>query len=431
MVKAWGRCHDYDHYLTTPSYLDDVDFLVNDSVYSTFFGQGRSYGDVALNNGEHILSTSFLHRIQKFDNKTGILRAESGATLDQILQLIVPTGWFLPVSPGTKFVSLGGAVANDIHGKNHHKSGSFGAHVLKIGIRRSDGEELVLSPKRNSELFNLTISGLGLTGFIEWVEIKLIKINSSLMDVENIPYKSLDEYFDLAASSEDWQYSVSWVDCFASDNDLGRGVFSRAKHCHNKGELKIHNSSKQITLPIDLPNWVLNRATISLFNKLYQLRPAARYKGEQFYDSFFYPLDKIKGWNKLYGKRGFYQHQCIIPKQHAPEAMNALLTFISNSKSGSFLAVMKNHGVEHSPGRNSFCMEGTSIALDFANNGRPTIDLLEKLNVVVSQYGGRLYPAKDGMMNSSIFKQGYPNWKELENARDPGINSAFWQRVTE
>ncbi|MDA9649535.1 FAD-binding oxidoreductase [Alphaproteobacteria bacterium] len=430
MVESWGRCHNFNHEVTAPYYLSDIDFFYNESAFTTFYGQGRSYGDVALNNGEHVLDTHFLSRFQNFDWHNGILRAEAGVTLDQILQLIIPMGWFLPVTPGSKFVSLGGAVANDVHGKNHHLTGSLGAHVLQIGLRRTSGDRLVLSPQKNSELFNLTISGLGLTGLIEWVEIKLMPINSSMMEVENIPYYSLDEYFELAKESKDWQYSVAWIDCFASNDQMGRGIFTRAKHSSKKSELKVHDNSKQIVWPVEMPNGVLNRVTISLFNTLYRSRPAARFRGPQFYNQFFYPLDKIKGWNKLYGKKGFYQHQCIIPKQSARDAMKELLKYINESNNGSFLAVMKDHGPEHSPGLNSFCMEGTSLALDFSNKENSTIQLLERLNDIVNQYKGRIYPAKDSMMSSSIFQQGFPNWIELEKVRDPGVNSSFWLRVT-
>lgn len=430
MVKGWGRVHDYNHIVENPNYLPDVRLGEKTFPCTTFYGQGRSYGDVALNDGGRVLCTQFLSRVQKFDIKKGILRAESGITLDKILELIVPKGWFLPVTPGSKFVSLGGAVANDVHGKNHHHSGSFGAHVRRIGLKRSDGETLLLSTGQNRELFNLTISGLGLTGFIEWVEIQLLPIQSRNMEVENFPYDSLGSFFELSEVSKDWQYTVAWIDCFASDKSLGRGVFTRARHCSMPSSLKTQDSKSNIKWPMDMPSWLMNKATIKSFNALYRMRPAARFHGNFSYEPFFFPLDQIQGWNKLYGRRGFFQHQCIVPKKSAEKAMKHLLETINRSGQGSFLAVMKNHGVELSPGLNSFCLEGTSLALDFSNNGELTLKLLNSLDEIVREHGGRIYPAKDGSMSSSMYKLGFPNWKRIEELRDPAINSSFWKRVT-
>ena len=397
---------------------------------ATFFAQGRSYGDVALNDGGTLIKTGNLNRLISADWEKGIVRAESGLTLDALLRVCVPKGWFLPVTPGTKFVSLGGAVANDVHGKNHHISGSFGAHVKRLGLSRSDGEAFILSPRKNKDLFKLTISGLGLTGFIEWVELQLIPIKSASMTVENIPFNSLDEFFAHSDDSKNWPYTVAWVDCLASGQELGRGIFSRGRHSEVPGALAAHDASTKLTWPADAPNWFLNKVSISTFNRLYRARPGARFQGEQHYDPFFYPLDGIKNWNKMYGKQGFFQHQSIIPKDEAHNGVRALLEVIERSGQGSFLAVMKNHGRETSPGLNSFCLEGTSLALDFANHGAKTLSLLSELEAISLKHGGRLYPAKDGTMSAAGYQQGYPNWRALEDARDPILDSAFWQRVT-
>lgn len=428
MVQGWGRTHKYCHNTQAPGYLSEMSFSAKPDVVTTLHGQGRSYGDIALNDGGCVVTTENLNRLIAADWTTGLMRCEAGMTLDQVLRIAVPRGWFLSVTPGTKFVSLGGAVANDVHGKNHHEVGSFGNCVTALGLKRSDGERLCLSRNENTDLFSLTISGLGLTGFIEWVELQLIPIRSPLMYVENFRYGSLEEFFELSDQSDDWPYTVSWVDCFASGKALGRGIFTRARHDQTHTALIPHGDSK-LSFPMDAPGWLLNRATITAFNALYRARPGAFFKGKQPYGAFFYPLDGIKHWNRMYGKRGFYQHQSLIPPEHAAQAMRELLNTIRSSGQGSFLAVMKNHGPELSPGRNSFCFEGTSLALDFANKGAKTVDLVAALDAIVMRCEGRIYPAKDGLMSAQTYKRGFPHWQELEAMRDPALNSAFWQRV--
>lgn len=428
MVQGWGRAHKYRHKTQAPGYLSEMSFSRHPGMVTTLHGQGRSYGDIALNDGGCIVKTSNLSRLIAAEWTTGLVRCEAGMTLDQLLRVSVPKGWFLSVTPGTKFVSLGGAVANDVHGKNHHEVGSFGNCVTALGLKRSDGETLRLSRNENTDLFELTISGLGLTGFIQWVELQLIPIRSPLMYVENFRYNSLEEFFELSDQSKDWPYTVSWVDCFASGKALGRGVFTRARHDQTHMALVPHSNGK-LSFPVDAPGWLLNRATITTFNVLYRARPGAFFKGKQSYGAFFYPLDGIKDWNRMYGKRGFYQHQSLIPPVHAAQAMCELLNTIRTSGQGSFLAVMKNHGPEGSPGRNSFCFEGTSLALDFANKGTKTVGLIAALDAIVMRYEGRLYPAKDGLMSAQTYKRGFPHWRELEAMRDPALNSAFWQRV--
>jgi len=391
---------------------------------------GRSYGDVALNDHGRIIRTRHLDRLISADWESGVLRAEAGLSLDKLLRLTVPRGWFLPVTPGTKFVSLGGAVANDVHGKNHHQVGSFGAHIRKLGLVRSNGESLVLSPRENSDLFELTIGGLGLTGFIDWVEIQLVPITSPMMLVETLPFSNLDAFFELSADSTAWPFTVAWLDCFARGRALGRGLFTRGRHDSEPATLTVHASTARWNLPVDMPAFVLNKTTISAFNTLYRHRPAARLKGKQPYDPFFYPLDGIANWNRLYGVKGFFQHQSIIPKDAAPAGVRALLEAIGRAGQGSFLAVLKAHGPETSPGRMSFCLEGTSLALDFPNRGAKTHALLQQLDSLVLAHGGRIYAAKDGHMRAKTFQTGYPQWRQLEEARDPALTSGFWQRVT-
>ncbi|MEO9457515.1 MAG: FAD-binding oxidoreductase [Lentilitoribacter sp.] len=430
-LKPWAGVAEYTGTVNRPDYLSELSIPTLEKSLA-FFGQGRSYGDVALSAGKHCIVTQKLNRFISTDWEHGIIRAESGMMLGEILKYAVPRGWFLPVTPGTKFVTLGGAVANDIHGKNHHQTGSFGNFVRTIGLRRSDSEDvLTLSRAENAELFEYTISGLGLTGFIAWVEIELKPVCSSYFDVENIRFSNLNEFFELSKLSEDFPYTVAWVDCFAKGNALGRGIFTRARHSQEDGTLAQLASDSKLTLPINFPSYAMSRMNIKAFNKVYMNRPGATFKGKQHFGKFLYPLDGFLNWNKLYGKRGFYQYQTIVPMENARETISELLKAIEASSLGSFLAVLKIHGDETSPGKNSFPFAGASLALDFPNVNRKIARLFAELDQIVEKCGGRLYPAKDFHMSSSAFKNSYPNWKTLEELRDPAIQTKFWKRVTE
>ena len=429
-ILSWGRTFRFDQQVQSVgrlSQMSPADFR-NDGNY-VFHGMGRSYGDVALNENGRVVLSKASDNIIAFDRLTGSVKANSGLTLAELNKITIPDGWFVAVTPGTKFVTLGGAVANDVHGKNHHTAGSFGTHVNALMLVRSDGERLLCSRNENSEMFALTISGLGLTGYIEWVELQLKKIESSNMYVENIPYYDLDAFFALSQESADWPYTVAWIDCFSSGKKLGRGIFSRGKFIDD-GKLEADYSEGRLKMPMEVPSFLLNRLTISAFNLLYRHRPTATFKGIQSYEPFFYPLDSILEWNKLYGRTGFYQHQSIIPMENGEQGMTELLRAIGREGQGSFLAVLKVYGKEQSPGLNSFPLEGVSLALDFANRGDKTRRFLQKLDDIVLAHGGRMYPAKDGLMSAETYQRGYPNWQMLEAARDPKISSSFWRRVT-
>lgn len=433
-IKSWGRAHTFDHdveTITTPSQISDA--LKNARPDSSILahGMGRSYGDSNLNSGRGLVKTTGLDNFIEADWKTGVIKAQAGVTLDEILQVCVPKGWFLPVTPGSKFVTLGGAVANNVHGKNHHKTGSFGNFLLSFALHRSDRKTnpIICSPKKNIKLFNATIGGLGLTGIIEWVEISLKPIASAFLNVENIPYESLAEFFKLSEESRDWDYTVAWVDCFAKNDSLGRGIFTRGRFS-DAGALKPHRSSPRLRWRVVTPSVFLNKASIRIFNRLYRWRPGGKYKGYTHYDPFFYPLDSISEWNRLYGRKGFYQYQCLIGLETAEKAVTEMLKTIEMSGQGSFLAVLKVHGKETSPGKLSFCREGVSLALDFPNRGERTKALFAKLDKILAEHNGRLYPAKDGHMSAKNFKKSYPNWSEVEQLRDPNISSSFWRRVT-
>lgn len=431
MVLSWGRAHNFTHDVKRLRPGQDTGSIFDSASVELpvlAHGLGRSYGDVALNDGGYLAVTPALDHFLDADWTTGKIKASAGLSLAELLKVCVPNGWFLPVSPGTKFVTLGGAVANDVHGKNHHHAGSFGAHVRSLGLLRSDRGHLVCSNTENADLFALTIGGLGLTGIIEWVELQLKPIKSAFLNIENIRCKNLNDFFSLSKKSKDWDYTVMWVDCFAKGRKLGRGVFTRGNFMHDR-DFATHNDNA-ITWPVTTPAFFLNRLSISLFNMLYRWRPAAGFCGRQHYDPFFYPLDGIRGWNKLYGKRGFYQHQCMIPLANGEAGIREMLNLIRKGGQGSFLAVLKVHGDEPSPGLMSFCHEGVSLALDFANKGKSTLRLMNDLDAIVRKHDGRIYPAKDGRMSADFFQSSYPDWEKLEAARDPLISSSFWRRVT-
>lgn len=432
LVLSWGRLQPYAHdtsRLSPEHAILQIETAWASGKPALAHGLGRSYGDVALNKNGVLLTTPRLSHFISADWTTGIVRTAAGLSSEELLQVSVPRGWFLPVTPGTKFVTMGGAVANDVHGKNHHHAGSLGAHVRRIGLLRSDKGLIECGPETNGELFALTIGGLGLTGIILWVEIQLSPIQSAYLDTENLLCTSLEDFVRISEDSKDWPYTVMWVDCLATGKSLGRGIFSRGRP-RTDGRLTPH-SRKALALPITPPGWILNSVTLRAFNALYRHRPGATYNGEMHYDRFFYPLDRIHGWNKLYGKKGFFQHQSIIPLDTGPAGVTKLLERIAASGQGSFLSVLKVHGKEKSPGLMSFCREGVSLALDFANKGEATLALLRDLDRITRDHGGRLYPAKDAHMSSDFFQESYPAWSRLESARDPKISSSFWRRVTQ
>lgn len=369
-----------------------------------------------------------LDRFVSFDRSTGLLVAEAGVSLSEILKLAVPAGYFLPVTPGTKHVTLGGALANDVHGKNHHRAGTIGRWVRRLDLLRSDGTELSLAQDDTTGAFSATIGGLGLTGVITRVELELLSVSSSDMDVETMPFSGLPEFFALADESEaSHDYTVAWVDCLASGATLGRGVFTRARHAR-EGELRVH-SARGPSVPMDAPGFLLNRLSLSAFNELY-FRLAGRPRRTRMpYNPFFYPLDAVDGWNRLYGRRGFYQYQSVVPPAHAAAATAEMLRTIAQAGQGSFLAVLKTFGDVPSPGLLSFPVKGTTLALDFANRGPSTLALLDKLDAIVREAGGRLYAAKDGRLPSAMFHAGYPALEQFRTHIDPGMSSTFWRRM--
>jgi FAD/FMN-containing dehydrogenase len=426
VVSSWGRLRQAPHDVARPAFLDQAR-IGADGPAALCHGLGRSYGDVCLNENGRLIVTDLLDRFISFDRTRGIVRAEAGLSFDRLLRIVVPHGWFVPVTPGTKFVTLGGAVANDVHGKNHEAAGTLGRYVRAIGLARSSGEVLTLSAEENAELFAATIGGLGLIGIILWVELELEPIRSSFVETETLALDDLDAFFRVAQESRDWPYTVAWVDCLAKGAAAGRGLFIRGRHAE-EGGLTVHRAPR-LGVPLDAPGFLLNAHTTGLFNAAYRRRPWVLGHKRVHYDPFFYPLDGLAHWNRLYGKRGFFQHQSVVPLAGAPDALRKLLALTAEFGEGSFLVVLKLFGDKGSPGLLSFPFAGATLALDFPNKGESTRRLLEAMSEVVMEAGGRLYPAKDATMSGAAFRAGYPNWRKLEAQRDPALMSDFWRRV--
>ncbi len=395
------------------------------------FGNGRSYGDVCLNRGGTVLSTAALRHFIAFDADTGVLRCESGVTLQDIQRFALPQGWMLEVSPGTAHVTVGGAVANDVHGKNHHKAGSFGCAVRAFELLRSDGERLVCTPHANSRLFGATIGGMGLTGLLTWVELQLRKVVGPWLREDSLKFSNLDAFFKLSdASADDFEYTVSWIDCLAAGESLGRGLFSRANHAAEgeAGRLPRRESAR-FALPVAPPFSLVNNLSLRLFNAFWYARQRERRVSRTtHYSSFFYPLDAIANWNLMYGPRGMLQYQCVLPGTDGRAAMQEMLRTIAASGRGSFLAVLKVFGDVASPGMLSFPREGVTLALDFPN--QPDVfRLLDRLDAMTLEVGGAVYPAKDARMSAATFRAGFPQWEAFSEFVDPAFSSSFWRRV--
>ena len=432
-LNSWGR-HPGPAQHSTPIHWEKElatasNNLTSDQLTSLPFGNGRSYGDSCLASSNSVLHLRHLNNFISVDWNTGIISAQAGVTLEEILQISVPRGWFLPVTPGTKFVTLGGALANDVHGKNHHVRGTFGCHVLDFDLYRSDRGMITVSASSESELFAATIGGLGLTGVITRVRLQLVRINSSYIDVTTERFGSLSEFIELSNELDPThEYAVAWIDCLAKGQNIGRGIYDAGNHSRvgNLDALK----GKKRNIPITPPISLINSFSVKAFNSLYYNKSFPERKHSiQHFDPFFYPLDGINHWNRLYGPRGFQQYQCIIPTAQAPEAIREILTRIAHHKHGSFLAVLKRCGNQASPGLLSFPQEGISLALDFANNARSK-PLFNELDAIIGEAKGRLYPAKDAHMPASLFQNSYPQWQTLEKLRDPNLLSKFWERVT-
>jgi FAD/FMN-containing dehydrogenase len=394
------------------------------------YGNGRSYGDSCLNNGGTLIDMRCQNRLIAFDPESGIVEAEAGILLGDIIAATARQGWFLPVTPGTRFVTLGGAIANDVHGKNHHKRGTFGRHVLSMRLVRSDRSVRDIAATDRDPLFAASIGGMGLTGIIVAARLQMMRIGGINIDENVTPFSSLGEYFDMAeAADSNNEYAVAWLDQLATGAQFGRGLLMTGNHA-NDGNLDPSTRKPLPGLPFTPPFALLNRPSIRAFNQLYRAAksrgPARRTSG---YAGYFYPLDGVANWNRFYGPKGLYQHQSVVPEADARRNVAALIKAAQEAGQVSFLTVLKRFGDLPSPGLLSFPRAGYTLTLDFPNRGQVTRDLMDRLDAITMAAGGAVNPYKDARMSASMFRSSFPMWEKLEAMRDPAILSDFWRRT--
>lgn len=392
-------------------------------------GLGRAYGAAAQNAGGVVLDTTveLADGSVDLDAETGIVSVAAGVSFDELLKFLVPRGWFVPVTPGTRFITVGGAIASDVHGKNHHHDGSFGSHLVSIVVVTSSGEEVVLSPTKRPTWFWATVGGMGLTGIITRATFKLLKIESSLVEVETTRFDNLDEGIRLMSDprDDDFRYSVAWIDVSARGPRLGRGILTRGDHASAEADTRVaklsYNPKVRLSFPPYAPNWLLNSVSIKVFNALwFRKSPAQTHVGLESIPKFFHPLDGVRGWNRVYGKRGFVQYQIIIPFEHT-DVLREIVQEFSAAKVGSFLAVLKRMGVgNESP--MSFPTKGWTFTVDVASGISGLPQLLARLDEKVLAAGGRHYLAKDAHVTARAVELGYPRfneWKKVRRKMDP------------
>ncbi len=425
-VSGWGLYPQIDTELLHFDSETQLQQLLNQSESLIARGMGRSYGDSSLSE-KTIISTRNYQKMLSFDPDSGLLNCQSGLTIAQLLQSLVPRGWFIPVTPGTKFVSIGGAIASDVHGKNHHKHGSFSHCIEQFRLMLADGQTVTCSRQQRPELFEATFGGMGLTGFILNVTIRLKPISSAYILQKSIKCENLEAVMQGFHDYQDWTYSVAWIDCQAQGKNLGRSLLMLGEHAE-AGELPPYLANTALTIPnksrfsipCHFPSYTLNRYSISAFNALYYAKAGHNTYNHVDYDSYFYPLDSLHHWNRIYGKSGFIQYQCVLPMNNSHEGLSQILQKVSDSGLGSFLAVLKQFGAQN--GLLSFPMPGYTLALDFPIHGT-LMPLLEELDEITQSYGGRLYLSKDARMSKGFFNTTYqhsrPRFSEITRSVDP------------
>ena len=427
-VSSWGRLSAEPHHALSARDLPALQqTLHHRNSPGVAHGMGRSYGDACLNPGGTLWLTGGLDHFIAFNEDNGRLVCEAGVLLRDIQRLAVPRGWMLPVTPGTQLVTVGGAIANDVHGKNHHVLGSFGDHVLRLTLLRTNGETIECGPHERSDWFAATVGGVGLTGIITQAELQLRRTPGPWLDTETLAYANLDEFFQLADASEaHWEHTVSWIDCISGGG--GRGVFMRGNPVATAPRpLPV---AQQRTMPLVPPVSLVNRLSLRPFNMAYyHLKKWRAGRAIAHYEAFFYPLDNLLEWNRMYGPRGFFQYQSVVPRAVGRDAIQAMLREIARSGDGSFLAVLKTFGNRQPVGMLSFAQPGVTLALDFPNHGARTHRLFERLDAIVREAQGRIYLAKDARMPRELFEAGYPRLPEFLPYRDPGISSGLSRRL--
>lgn len=394
------------------------------------YGNGRSYGDTCQNIEGALIDMRSMNRIVAVDRDTGVVEVEAGVLLSDVIAATMDVGLFPCVVPGTQFITVGGAIANDVHGKNHHRRGTFGCSVEWLTLLRSDGQTLRCSRTENSQLFSATIGGMGMTGLILSAAIRLMQVGSADVLETATPFATLAGYFDLAEKADaENEYAVAWVDQLASGDALGRGVLLTGNHIENTGAAG-HGKAAWLSVPFQPPVTVLARPAIAAFNRAYRWAKTRTTEPKRAsWQSFFFPLDSVRDWNRLYGPRGLFQHQSALPAAGACETVATMLKATHRAGQASFLTVLKRFGDVASPGLLSFPRPGYTLTLDFPNRGKATLDLLSELDAITVSAGGAVNPYKDARMSAATFAASFPNWRELEALRDPAFISDFWKRT--
>jgi decaprenylphospho-beta-D-ribofuranose 2-oxidase len=411
-LYGWGRYPRQQANLALPLSATQCLATLASSAPLIAHGLGRSYGDSAL--AAQVLGTRYLDQFAAFDAATGMLTCAGGVSLDAILRMFVPRGWFLPVTPGSRFVTVGGAIASDVHGKNHHGVGTFGIHVQRLELLLGNGERVNASPTDNAELFHTTCGGMGLTGIILSATLQLKPIVASDILQATIKAPNLEAVLEAFAANAASTYSVAWIDCLARGTSLGRSLLMLGEHATD-GPLTVQ-AKPPTPVPFGLLAPMLNRTSVQAFNSLYYGRVRQTVSKQRIaFEQFFYPLDAIGQWNRLYGKPGFVQYQFVLPQAAGVTVLRQLVERIAKSGRGSFLAVLKVFGPANA-NYMSFPQAGYTLALDF--KVEPAVfELLDELDVIVLHHGGRLYLAKDARMSAATFKASYPNWQAFEEVR--------------
>jgi decaprenylphospho-beta-D-ribofuranose 2-oxidase len=416
-LANWGNYPVIESNEESFVFADQLDALISKDQPFIARGNGRCYGDASL--AERTISTLKFNKILSFDVESGVFECQSGITLDQILTVIVPKGWFLPVTPGTKFITIGGALASDVHGKNHHVDGSVSNHVIEFDLVLASNEGITCSQVTHPELFEATCGGMGLTGVISRVKLRLKKIETSFIRQKQVKAENLQELIELFDTYKDYTYSVAWIDCLKKGKYFGRSILMLGEHAtineinenQRSNPLKLPEN-KQIIFPLNVPGWVLNKFTVKAFNFLYYAKNLKKEINTIVsYEPFFYPLDKVLHWNRLYGKNGFVQYQFVLPL-NAKQGLIEILNRISDEGLGSFLAVLKVFGKQES--MISFPKEGYTLALDFAVQ-KGLLNFLDELDELVLKYNGRLYMSKDARMKPKMLKSGYPELEKFKS----------------
>ncbi|WP_031254774.1 FAD-binding oxidoreductase [Mesorhizobium sp. L48C026A00] len=394
------------------------------------YGNGRSYGDSCQNGAGTIVDMRPLNRIRAFNAETGVIEAEAGVLLSDIIAHAAPYGFFPAVVPGTQFVTLGGAIANDVHGKNHHRRGTFGCHVESLTLLRSDAQAHYCSATENERQFAATIGGMGLTGLILSASIRLMRVPSLDIIEKVTPFRDLGEFFELAeAADQANEYVVAWIDQLAGGQSRGRGLLFTGNHAEHGSHVALR-AGENLSVPFQPPFNVLNRPFLTAFNAAYRWKKGRSTAPRQVgYQGFFFPLDGVGNWNRLYGPNGLFQHQSVMPQDVARRVVPTLLAAAKRARQGSFLTVLKRFGGVRSPALLSFPRPGFTLTLDFPNRGRATLALLKELDQITVEAGGAINPYKDARMGDDVFAASFPEWQRLEAIRDPAFMSSFWART--